>query len=85
MIGRPVVLEIVKKCGPIGREVVVFEVAPRKRKAMVDPDEGGRTFAQFIGEPFGESAARPVLKRAEQRRYFRGRQLGCGREEAQSF
>ncbi len=85
MIGRPVVLEVVKKCGPIVREVVVFEVAQRKRKAVVNPDEGRRTGAQFIGEPFGESAARPILMRAGRRENFAGRQLGRGRVEAQSF
>ena len=84
VIGRPMMLEVVEELGPVRRESVGLEIAERKRKRMVDADEGRRAVAEFGGKPLGNAAACPIFARTWRRRDFGGRLRGRGRVKAQA-
>jgi hypothetical protein len=44
IVRRPMPLKVVKKCRPIVRQVVLIEIPQRKRKAVVNPNQGGLIF-----------------------------------------
>jgi hypothetical protein len=48
--------------------MVKLKVPQRKRKAMVDADQRGNILGQFLYQPFGDAAPRPVFARGWRRR-----------------
>ena len=44
LVRRPMPLEVVKKCQPIVGQVVLIEIPQRKRKAVVNPNQGWLLF-----------------------------------------
>jgi hypothetical protein len=44
IVRRPVPLEIVEKCRPIVRQAALVEIPQGKRKAVVNPNQGGLLF-----------------------------------------
>jgi hypothetical protein len=39
-VGRPMALKVLKERGPIGRQLVDFEIAQREREGMIDANQG---------------------------------------------
>jgi hypothetical protein len=50
-------LEIIEKGRPIGLEAMRLEIAQRKRKAMIDADQGRRVLGEPLHQPFRDAAA----------------------------
>lgn len=57
VVGRPMTLEIIEKGRPIGLEAMRLEIAQRKRKAMIDADQGRRVLGEPLHQPFRDAAA----------------------------
>jgi len=68
LIRRPVALEVVEERGPVRHEPVHLEIAQRKRKSVVDADQGGYVLGQSLHQPLRDPAPRPVFF---QRRWWR--------------
>ncbi len=78
-------LKIVEKLLPVGREMMKLKVPQRKRKAMVDADQRGNILGQFLYQPFGDAAPRPILLGRWRRRNFDRRRISLGPSPSSSL
>jgi hypothetical protein len=65
--------------------MVKLKVPQRKRKAVVDADQRGNILGQFLYQPFGDAAPRPVFAWRWRRRHFGRRPIAFGQVNAQAL
>jgi hypothetical protein len=75
-------LEIVEELIPVRRQMVIFEIAQREGKAVVDAHQRRHLLGQPLRQPLGDAAPRPVFARAGRRQHFGGGSLMRGQIDA---
>jgi len=64
LVSRPMPVEVIQEGGPIWRQAMNLKVPQGERKCVIYADEGWRPRADLGNQPFGDTAACPVLARA---------------------
>src|SRR5712672_192537 len=59
-VGRPMLLKVSKKRGPVLGQTVFLEIFQRKRETVIDTYQYRLSFAQSLNEPLGNRPARPM-------------------------
>ena len=54
LVGRPMVLEVIKKCLPIRWQVMSLEIPEGKREAMIDTNHRRLVFQEPFNQPLGQ-------------------------------
>jgi hypothetical protein len=83
-IRRPMMLEVVEKCGPIALQAIGVEILPGEGKAVVDADQYRLRVGQSFDQPFRDASPTPVFPQRGRRRDFEGNRVALGREDAQT-
>src|SRR5262249_27616804 len=70
LIGRPVLLKIIKEGWPVARQAVLLEISQRERKDLVNDYHRCGRLREAFNKPVGNCLASPVPARAASRRDF---------------
>jgi hypothetical protein len=85
LIGRPMALEVIQECRPVGLEAMGLEIVQQKRKGIVDANQSWSTLGQSLDQPFGDAATQPVFACGKWWQDFRRLLAFLGHMDAQTL